>query len=141
MRLYENNKKRKFVMLRSLTLTAFAALLSSNVYATKNVPDYKEEVTPPIIDEFCPQDDKLTLFYQTINQNSPLSYANNHLCIMNMLSFSGRFSMDFRYYDRYGIPFNGNVWGVGLRPMFGDHASQFWGSLNEASLFVDARIN
>lgn len=94
----------------------------------------------PIYD-VCPQTEKLTQFYQTVLQNSPLSYADNHLCINNLLSFSGKISMDFRWYDRYGSPFNKNLWGVGLRPMFGPRASQFWASLNEASLFVDARIN
>lgn len=128
----------------NIYLLLVATGISTCAFASHHSMDIKDENPAgmePIVDEFCPQDEKLTLFYQTINQNSPISYANNHLCVNNMLSFSGRISMDFRFYERYGAPFLFNVWGVGLRPMFGSAQGQFWASLNEDSLFVDARIN
>lgn len=133
------------------TSVSFAATDSTYTHANKHSQAnstnksskhvVKVDETIPISMDHCPQAEKLTLFYQTVNQNSPMSYANNHFCLNDMLSLSGRTSMDLRWYDRYGSAPIGSLWGVGLRPLFGKRVSQWWASLNQASLFVDAKVN
>lgn len=97
--------------------------------------------------DISPDNLNQTTFMQIINQNSPLSTANNNLCIKNSLCFSALSNFDLRYYNRAGgvealatgiIP---SLVGVAVRPLFGPIDKNVVGSVNNANLFIDGYVN
>lgn len=82
-------------------------------------------------------------FYSIANKNSYYSTAYNRYCFGTDLCFSGIANVDASYFTRLGNLINppGSFAGFGNRPVFGANSVEYFGSLNNANLFVDARVN
>jgi hypothetical protein len=83
-------------------------------------------------------------FYQIITQNSPQSYADNNICIKGLVCFSGMANFDLIYSDHTGHSSGGinpgSFQGLGVRPLFGLNDNNFFGSINNVNLFIDAGL-
>lgn len=134
-----NNMKTKYVLLALLSCQFSLAAAHSPIKEW-----FSSQAPSP--QRLCPQELKQTYFYSIVNQNSPMSTAENELCLKNMLSFSSLINADLRYTDHEGAPRvlaegHGSVWGVGTRPMFGNHSLGLYGNIKNASIFIDAKPN
>nr|MDQ2995109.1 LbtU family siderophore porin [Pseudomonadota bacterium] len=80
-------------------------------------------------------------FYDIITQNSPKSNLTSNCNCVGIFCFSVLGNIDFNYSDHDGDPFNANLDGVGVRPMFGPYSKNFQGGITDLDLFVDMAIN
>lgn len=86
-------------------------------------------------------------FYNIVTQNNPKSNANYGCNCFGIFCFSALANLDLTMSDHEGSPQQdvfsnkGSVYGVGVRPLFGENDINFFGSINNLDLFIDFAVN
>lgn len=86
-------------------------------------------------------------FYSIVTQNGPKSQSNKGCNCSGIFCFSALANLDLVYSDRKAVDRDhefdgtGSFYGIGVNPLYGPNDVNFFGSINNIDLFIDAAVN